>query len=872
MKKKTALFILLALIFAMSVAVLLGACDDGSRTIEFLVDGKTYYKTSVKEGTVVNVPQINRTEEFTFNGWYLEGEIYLEETVTVDRDMTFEAVWVRDYYDIYYVLYDGKNDVLNPKRFGRGTVVHLYEPTRPGYTFKGWYLEGEKIEEITDSTFKDSDAESITLFSEWEPAEYNIRLDAQGGELNDKEITVTYGNVTDFPVPEKYGYTFAGWYNGYERVTDGKGKCLSAWSYTDVNELTANWEINTSLPGLSIYSSGTGYVLYSAFGEYESLTIPDYVTEIYEYAFNSNSNCKELLFAEGSKLTVVDDYAFYKSKIESIVLPAGVVSIGDCAFMLCKDLESVTFADGSKLDHIGDSAFEQCSSLKSINIPDTVREIPAFAFRNCYSLYEFVVPEGCRYISESAFHHCYALASLTLSKNVEYIGKDAFADCPQLREIYNLSALPLVAGDSAYGCVASNATDIYTSTDAESKVVVTSDGFVFYDGSDGAILLTAPKRNGELILPESFEGNGYSIGKKVFYYCGYTSVVIPDAVTEIGDGAFDYCASLATVKIGAGVTRIGDDAFSLCTALEKVDLAADGALTEIGENAFGRCSSLSSFTVPVNVVKIEYGAFLECVKLIKVCNLSSLNIVAGSDEHGFIAKYAVLVTASLDEERVYTTTEEGYVFFETDEDTVLSGYVGSAKVVSLPETFNGRTYGISGRAFYDSDVTSVSIPAGVKYIGDEAFMFCSDLSGVTIGEGVQRIGESAFRNCKLSQGLRFADGSKLKSIGKLAFYLTTVSSVTLPEGLEYLGEMAFEPIHRLASIVLPSSIAELGNNAFERENSYPEHIYFKGDESAWNSLVYGTDNADLPVYFYSEESPAREGNYWHYVNDVPTVW
>lgn len=169
-------------------------------------------------------------------------------------------------------------------------------------------------------------------------------------------------------------------------------------------------------------------------------------------------------------------------------------------------------------------------------------------------------------------------------------------------------------------------------------------------------------------------------------------------------------------------------------------------------------------------------------------------------------------------------------------------------------------------------MTSVSIPAGVKYIGDEAFMFCSDLSGVTIGEGVQRIGEAAFRNCKLSQGLRFADGSKLKSIGKLAFYLTTVSSVTLPEGLEYLGEMAFEPIHRLASIVLPSSIAELGNNAFGRENSYPEHIYFKGDESAWNSLVYGTDNADLPVYFYSEESPAREGNYWHYVNDVPTVW
>lgn len=1123
MKRKTALFILLALILAMSVAVLLGSCNDKTWKVEFLVDGKTYYETTVTDGTVVNIPQINRTEDMTFNGWYLEGEIYREETVTVDRDMTFDAVWIRDYYDIYYVLYDGKNDIRNSKRFGRGTVEHLYDATRPGYTFLGWYLEGEKIEEITDATFKDSDAESITLFSKWEPAEYDIRLDARGGELNDKEITVTYGNVTDFPVPEKYGYTFAGWYNGYERVTDGKGKCLSAWSYTDVNELTANWEINTYLPGLSIYSSGTGYVLYRAFGEYESLTIPDYVTEIYEYAFNSNSNCKELLFAEGSKLTVVDDYAFYKSKIRSIVLPAGVVSIGDCAFMSCRDLESVTFEDGSKLDHIGNSAFEYCELLRSINIPDAVREIPAFAFRYCYSLYEFTVPEACVYISESAFGHCYALGSLTLSKNVGYIGKDAFLECYQLREIYNLSSLPLVAGDTAYGYVAYYATDIYDGAETVSRIVVDSDGFVFYDGSDGAVLLTAPKRNGELILPESCDGGGYVIGKKVFYYSGYTSVVIPDAVTEIGDGAFNFCESLATVTIGAGVTRIGKDAFLRCSALEKAEIATDGALTEIGKNAFAGCSLLTSFTVPVNVVNIGYDAFSGCVKLVTVCNLSSLNIVAGSDEYGGIAKHAVQVTTSLGEEGLYTTTKDGYVFFETESETVLTGYVGNAKVIELPETFNGKTYSIGGRAFYDSGVTSVSIPGGVKYIGDEAFMFCSDLSAVAISEGVERIGESAFlccdklvcvtipasvtvvdygafdncsslkevifvqgsrltsiegrafyscsalervvfdensplseigseafandknlleftltrgvtsiknsafdgcirliqvrnlsalnvvagatdnggvaayalnvygesgskltqrgdylfyddgervllvkydgsdaeivlpeydgknyevhamafdgnttlvsvsipscvtkigesafeyckalqsvsltkglvtigknafyyctaldslfipesvetigdsafRNCKLSQGLRFADGSKLKSIGKLAFYLTTVSSVTLPEGLEYIGERAFDPIHRLASIVLPSSIAELGNNAFGRENSYPEHIYFKGDESAWNSLVNGTDNADLPVYFYSAIAPAEEGNYWHYVNGVPTVW
>lgn len=648
MRKSKVWFLLLTLMLILVAAALLSACDGKSRKIEFLIDGETYYETTVKDGTVVTIPQIDRTEDLTFKGWYLDGELYREESVTVDRDMTFEAVWLRDYYDIYYVIYDGRNNVLNPKHFGRGTVVDLYEPTRNGYTFVGWYLEGEKIEKITDETFKNSNAESITLFSEWEPVQYTVSLDAQGGDLEEEELTVTYGDVSDFPVPEKYGYAFEGWYDGYERVTDGKGKCLSIWTYTEDLELTAKWKIDPSKTGLSIYPSDTGYVLYSASGFAETLIVPDYVTEIGEYAFNSNSTCTELLFAEGSKLTVVEDHAFFKSKIKNIVLPAGVVSIGDSAFASCTELESVAFADGSKLNHIGEGVFKNCHSLKSAVLPSSVREIPSQAFGNCYSLYEFGVSEGCRYISERAFENCYVLASLTLSSTVEYIGDYAFSDCQQLKEIYNLSDLPLVEGDTSYGLVASRAVDIYDNTDVESKVVVTTDGFVFYDGTDGAVLLTALNRKGELILPQSYEGGVYSIGREAFYDCEYTSVVIPDAVTEIGESAFCYCTSLGIVTIGAGVAKIGDKAFAYCSDLYEVKLSENSALTVIGTWAFNRCSSLTSFTVPQKVVIIGSLAFEKCELLSEVINLSSLNIVAGSEEYGGIALYAEKVITSLE--------------------------------------------------------------------------------------------------------------------------------------------------------------------------------------------------------------------------------
>ena len=54
------------------------------------------------------------------------------------------------------------------------------------------------------------------------------------------------------------------------------------------------------------------------------------------------------------------------------------------------------------------------------------------------------------------------------------------------------------------------------------------------------------------------------------------------------------------------------------------------------------------------------------------------------------------------------------------------------------------------------------------------------------------------------------------------------------------------------------------------------HIYYEGTAEEWANIkveiVNGDENGELPLYYYSETQPTAAGNYWRYVDGVPTVW
>jgi beta-lactam-binding protein with PASTA domain len=126
----------------------------------------------------------------------------------------------------------------------------------------------------------------------------------------------------------------------------------------------------------------------------------------------------------------------------------------------------------------------------------------------------------------------------------------------------------------------------------------------------------------DITIPNSvtkIDGNAFS-------KTGLTSVVIPNSVIEIGNGAFSGCNNLTSVTLGNGITMINDNTFNGCTNLTSITIP--NSVTEIGENAFTR-SGLTSIVIPDSVTRIGKEAFGDCTSLTSAVIGNSV-IVIGS--------------------------------------------------------------------------------------------------------------------------------------------------------------------------------------------------------------------------------------------------
>lgn len=169
-----------------------------------------------------------------------------------------------------------------------------------------------------------------------------------------------------------------------------------------------------------------------------SIVIPASVEALGYYAFCDCTTLETVTFAEGSRLTTIDYYAFGGCyMLKQITIPASVETLGDYAFIYCDALETVTFAEGSRLTSIGGGAFYDCNKLKQITIPASVTTLGKRAFSGCASLETVTFAEGSDLtIGDEAFEDCERLTSITIPDRVTSIGKDAFNDCWLLTTVY----------------------------------------------------------------------------------------------------------------------------------------------------------------------------------------------------------------------------------------------------------------------------------------------------------------------------------------------------------------------------------------------------------------------------------------------------
>lgn len=167
---------------------------------------------------------------------------------------------------------------------------------------------------------------------------------------------------------------------------------------------------------------------------------------------NDNQNYK--FNKDTGQLTLLSNYkgtepiATYmdKSQLESVkkvTIERGVVRLVG-TFQECYSLTSVIIQDTVK--EIGENAFADCKDLESVKIPASVTKIGAYAFKGCTSLKEVIIPDSVEEISEHAFDGCASVKDVTIGRGVEKIGKNAFANCTLLSSVTNLGKCDLLSG------------------------------------------------------------------------------------------------------------------------------------------------------------------------------------------------------------------------------------------------------------------------------------------------------------------------------------------------------------------------------------------------------------------------------------------
>ncbi len=201
---------------------------------------------------------------------------------------------------------------------------------------------------------------------------------------------------------------------------------------------------------------------------------------------------------------------------------------------------------------------------------------------------------------------------------------------------------------------------------------------------------------------------------------------------------------------------------------------------------------------------------------------------------------------------VSADTFEGFTYTIIGPSVTITDYPTEAiGNVVIPESIAGKTVTAIGDNAFDncSDVTGITIPAGVTSIGFSAFYNCSSMGSANIPGGVISIGNLAFNNCTSLAGITIP--ASVTSIGSQAFYYCTamtaitvnasnpaystsggilfdksqsaliqypagkVGGVSIPGSVTSIAEYAFAGCAGLTSVTIPKSITRIEGSTFE---------------------------------------------------------
>lgn len=453
--------------------------------------------------------------------------------------------------------------------------------------------------------------------------------------------------------------------------------------------------------------------------------------------------------------------------VSSVFIPATVLSIGDSAFIYCDALTTVTFAENSQLKSIGRAAFYGSEHVhprfKEIKIPDSVETIGNGAFYECRDLERIALPSALQTLSSVTFYNCTALSEVTFPASLKTIESSAFSGCRNLSEVKLPASLTAIQSSVFHLCINLKTVSYDGSLEQWSRITADNDVLGYSCPS-----LVMSDYTAQFILVKNDFLDPPPKTVTITKYTGTEStVILPSTINSWP------------------VTKIGEDAFQDNTTITSVTIPA--SVTEIGSNAFAGCTNLTS---------VNYEG-----------DWSNLTIQSGNPAVQDAANAPLF----------------DFEFIPPDNTAVIVTnykYNGAAADVTIPSRYQGKPVTTIGHAaFFNSAVTSVTIPDSVTSISDEAFINCPKLTNISIPNSVTYIGFSAFSSC------------------------TSLKSITLPSSLSFISGALFLGCSQLTTIHIPVSVTSIGNNAFADCPSLMT-VTYPGSKTQWDDIAKGR-NSDV---------------------------
>ena len=421
----------------------------------------------------------------------------------------------------------------------------------------------------------------------------------------------------------------------------------------------------------------------------------------------------------------------------------------------------------------------------------------------------------------------------------------------------------------------------------------------------------------KLVIPESVK----SLGNKMCYGAkNLEEVVLPNNITVIPDYAFENCSSLTNINIPTSLVQIRANAFSQ-TALK--EFIAPESLKEIWLYAFKDAKELRNVELK-NVTEIGDMVFENCEKLESIVIPETLEEIGASVFGGCSSLQDIDLPnkpLALDHNTFYGSAyyedksnwENGVLYVDNYLLAINSDFLN----LSEYEVKEG-TIAIAINAFLNNakNLTKITLPEGLKLIGDKAFSSLNKLESVNIPSSVDTIGYNAFASTGISKnstnwsdnGL-YIDGwlvnvkdtkisefevkegtigvsngsdvsfipsrarkitkltlpASLRYIGKNSFkQLTLIKEISLGGSLEFIKEGAFAVCSSLEKVNLDecTNLALIGNQTFSQakisEITIPKSVLEMGE------LVFNQNRANLMVHCMVSEKPASWDSNWDF--------